>query len=289
MTAFLSPCGGSSGSSPLISPEEALVLIGEHLGAESDAAPPPSCSSPSSKVVVDLEEGQREPGKNNACRNPLRFSCPALSLAHKDHLDMDHSSRKEAERYAVSLLSRPLLVGETEHANEVGFPCVGLPEVPAVLLRNIYESFAMLVDSRLRAYATFLARHCDTLARSKKKNLHSAAPVVGVFNVEQKLGTLLGLGSRIEASSMRTIFEVAETGADDDEEDKRDEGLQHKSSSLPLRMKAVINLVVPGPSGEVDTLSVTHKTTGVISGMAFWRAKNLAFSHCSYTFCFIPS
>jgi hypothetical protein len=302
MTAFLSPCGGNGGSAALIiSPEEALALIGEHLGAESDAAPPCSSSSSSSKVVVDLEEEPREPAKNNASRNPLRFSCTALSLAHKDHLDMDHSSRKQAEHYAVSLLSRPLIVGGnddekaissvTERANELlgGFPCTGLPEVPAVLLRNIYESFAMLVDSRLRAYATFLARHCDTLARSKKKNLPYSSAVVGVRNVEQKLGTLLDVGSRIEASSMWTTFEVAETGTDDDEEDERDGDLKRKSYSLPLRLEAVINLVVPGPSGVADTLSVTQTTTGVISGKAFLACEKFSFTELHLNlFCLSP-
>lgn len=274
MTAFFSRCGGNGGISPLVSPEEVLELIGEHLGAESDAAP----SSTSTKVDDALIDEQTSETRSSgtACRN-LRFSCPALSLAHKEHLDMDHSSRRQAERYAVSLLSRPLLVGEKEDDEEdssttteaseiVGFPCKGLPEAPAVLLRNIYESFAMLVDSRLRAYATFMARHCDTLARSKKNIVNSStATAVGVRNVEQKLVTLLGVGSRIEASSMRTIFEVtATTTTDTLEED--DEDLKHKSYSLPLRFEAVINLIVPGPSGEVDNLSVAQTTTGVISG-----------------------
>ena len=136
-------------------------------------------------------------------------SFPSLSLvesAGNYHRGI-FSSRGEVESHVESLLSRPILLGkqvdpeeDTESDSLDEFVVENFHEVPKLMLSNFCSSFATLMNSRLRAYASFLARHALTLASEHEDE--------GAHGIEQKLEVMLGIGSRITVSSSSSTFLV---------------------------------------------------------------------------------
>lgn len=95
--------------------------------------------------------------------------CPGLSLLHPVERESSDRSftqdRRQAEDYAAGLLRRtiraspacdPPVIRPQDHPRHDS--PVHLPDLPATLLRNLQDSFAVLLDCRLRAYASCWAR-----------------------------------------------------------------------------------------------------------------------------------
>jgi hypothetical protein len=102
--------------------------------------------------------------QSNADRG-MTVLCPSLSLLHPIKEASDRSltqDRKQAEGYASGLLQRPIVYSSSnnkEICEETAFARVGsIEDLPQALLQNIKESFAILIDCRLRAYASVMAR-----------------------------------------------------------------------------------------------------------------------------------
>ena len=239
MTAELQePCGSGK---PSLQPEDILCLMGELLGASFER------DGENSERKMEMTSGGDDKEVSSkrllfcsTLHESASFSCPALSLSHKEHSNIDHSNRKHAEDYGVSLLSRPIVAGSKDT----------FAEIPNRLMQNIYQSFAVLVDSRLRAYANFLAKHGLSLV---DKNSEGAD---GIVQVEEKLETLLKLGGDISAASIATKFEVAETIAEADD----------NVVQLPLQLKVRMNVGIPRPGADKETVPVSFAVPGHITG-----------------------
>jgi hypothetical protein len=201
-------------------------------------------------------------GETPACKNGFeksfpRLAIPGLSLRHhhdKDHHnDKDHrhrhdtGSRKDAEEHAVALLARPL----REETSDDG----SIVSQNTLLLQNALASFAVLVDSRLHAYSSFLARHALSIRDGKRKDSEDSALVKGI---EEKLEQMLGVGSKLSAKTVETRFELLDEG--------------NKSSEASTRLKLNVNIdfgfPCPATSEEVG-VSVFFSTTGDMKG-EFW-------------------
>jgi hypothetical protein len=195
------------------------------------------------------------------------LSCPALSLKHDQEeispigpdktSSTDVRSRQQEQGNAAALLAREIRSsGEEASDNTNGIATVTstLSKIPEALLGNIYESFAVLVDSRLRVYSNFLALQGVTLA-SKDPSLTPA----DARGLEQKVEALLVTGSKISVDSVSTHFEESGIMEDDDEQSA-------SSVSLPFLFRLQINLIVPRTSGETERVNVSLSAPGKISG-----------------------
>eukprot|EP00523_Entomoneis_sp_CCMP467_P019586 CAMPEP_0168815504 /NCGR_PEP_ID=MMETSP0726-20121227/6239_1 /TAXON_ID=265536 /ORGANISM="Amphiprora sp., Strain CCMP467" /LENGTH=398 /DNA_ID=CAMNT_0008867729 /DNA_START=83 /DNA_END=1279 /DNA_ORIENTATION=+ len=180
------------------------------------------------------------------------LSACALSLAHEEHLDFDHLNPTEAENSAYSLLSRNINfeVETTQPSadDSIGEATLGrIQELGNLLLLNVSESFALLVDSRLRAHATFLARH--GLSVSKQDD--------GFALLNKKLGALLDLGNRVAASRIETKFEVAELPEKPHE--------NNLSCALDFRGCLDLGLESLDGKGSTSVLPVRFESTGSLT------------------------
>ena len=165
---------------------------------------------------------------NDAGCQHLNVEVPSLSLSHTgDHAS--HAGRKQTEEYALSLLRRPL--------DSTG-------SVAQDLLENIHESFAILVDSRLYAYAGFLARYT-----SSSKNEHPA--------IQKKLEVLLASGQEVHSRRVATSFEVIDT----------EPMMSGDRVSLPVELHVDMDLSLAYPCEEGEELGVSVVTPGTIEGM----------------------
>lgn len=165
----------------------------------------------------------------------MEFSCPALSLVHDDPLNFNHENPKEAEKSAFQLLSRPMGFASASGSSDTeALAFKKLLEVRNILLMNINESFALLVDSRLRAHATFMARH----------GLSVAAKNCGeVGGLDQKLQTLLEIGNRV--TNTRTEMEIEVIDTDQSEEMGNDAS---SAVSFQVSMELVIGSLAGAPN-----------------------------------------
>lgn len=175
----------------------------------------------------------------------LTVSCPGLSLHHEKggHCGVsDHyADRKHAEDHAVSLLARPLEVHNEEKLNQSG-SVLPIARSARALLQNIYASFAVLVDSRLRAYTDFLARHAMTLSSHHGSALQA---------IEEKLAMILATGAQVEVNTLATKFSLCEGTA---------------SSSAMLNFGVTMEFAVPRPNGKKEILSISFSTSGKMTG-----------------------
>lgn len=200
---------------------DAMAELGTHLSSSRPAL-----------------EGHQQADLRNGIAKLL---CPGLSLKHVETEDHHHfSDRKQAEKYALNMLSRPL------EASVI--------EAPEALLQNVYASFAVLVDSRLRAYTTFLARHALTLSEEQDHTEH-LHPQMAVRAVEEKIAAILSIGKRVDANTFYTRFEVqpkAKTSG-------------NVSTSL-LCFVAAMDLNIPVNETLHEAVSTSFSTSGSIQG-----------------------
>ena len=207
-------------------------------------------------------------------------SFPSLSL-HKEVETEDHCSvvdgesaapfhhKGQVEAHVASLLARPLLVSNDhqklneepdEDDESFVFMAEGIEKVPLLMQQNLVSSFLKLVQSRLRAYATFLANHGLTVAACAETDNELDD---GVSGVNQKLETLLVLGQHISMGEVKTLFaadaEQGSIGSDGDDQ----------KVSLPVTMQASITIFMPTVRGEPRVITVTIQALGSITGKRF--------------------
>ena len=199
-------------------------------------------------------------------------SFPSLSLEESPgnyHTGI-FTSRGDVESHVESLLSRPILLGKQDDENKTDpesdsldeFFVEHLEEIPKQMLSNFCNSFSTLMNSRLRAYATFLARHGLSIARCSK----TTQELEGVVGIEHKLETMLGIGSQISVRSKSSELTIDQDGVPhglSPVED--DEGL---NLSLPLKMQIFVEIALPhvkeGDGNEC--MKVSFDTSGKICG-----------------------
>jgi hypothetical protein len=131
-----------------------------------------------------------------------------------------------------------------------------LSKIPDTLLGNVYESFAVLVDSRLRAYSSFLAR--EGVTALAKKNPSVVPADLGAL--EQKIKALLAVGRKVSIHSVSTYFEESQLM----EYEERDSRV-----SFALQFQVHMNLIVPRTSGETERVSVSLSAPGQITGKSY--------------------
>lgn len=256
MTGFLK--GPSSQVRDLVDVEEAFHAVVRLLRTRHDRESGFDASFP-----TEAEEEPKGPGsiaKQNKPQSSLQDSvcsieCPRLSLRHEGHLKMDESTRVQAEQDTACLLARTIRVavtGPTEDQPECN--AVRIEDLPKVLMSNMYEGFAILVDSRLRVYAKVFLRHLTGLVTKQ-------ADALGILQMGQKLETLQDIGGQITALAMQLHFELQD---EEDEPEEVSPGVFQQAVELEVTME----LYVPSPTGQSRTLPVRHKAQGHLKGMS---------------------
>lgn len=208
----------------------------------------------------------------NVLRSIDEIWCPCLSL-HHEHVDSDGEgdlppqsehprTRSSAEKHATALLARPLCVridhsgGKTEHHE------------PEELLDNIYKSFALLVESRIRAYATLIARH----TQQKQQQQHGEASLSKQEVINNCLNRLFLISSAIYAERRETRFEFMhdEDLVMLDDEDVSTNGAESSSSQghrcHSLTLCVSFDLVMPRSAGEKKVVPIAVEAPGQIHG-----------------------
>jgi hypothetical protein len=260
-------------------PHESLSLLARLLGASSVAkgAGSHECQAipPISNTVNGETHGEtREVILSMLQKEGLKsLLCPALSLKHdrEDTSSTDVQSRKQVQGNAAALLAREITSSEEKASEDTS----ALSKIPETLLGNVYESFAVLVDSRLRAYSNFLALQGVSLARKDP----SYAPA-DLKALEQKVEALLVAGRKVSVDSVSTHFEESRLIEDDDEENT-------SRVSLPLLFRVQINLIVPRSNGETQKVNVCLTVPGDITGKSsipLFAALIMPCEVCSDTF-----
>lgn len=213
------------------------------------------------------------------------LSFPSLSLMEEDHHAAVGSDKHEVQARAALNLSRSLTLSQEhgslpkvtatnsyvessydaletdndpKHTRE-SFRVDNITEVPSMMLKNLAGSFALLVDARLRAYVTILARHGVALAESSEMPEEHKEEATRA--VERKLASLLDIGSRMTIDNMVTNFHSRPTlGMSSCVGD----GVE--AIMIPLVMCAVLDLTIPKVNSGHERVTVTLQTAGAISG-----------------------
>lgn len=197
-------------------------------------------------------------------------SFPSLSLerSHGEHFESPRGTKSDVEAHVSALLSRPILVtnsndiqvSDDNESEALDFIAAKVSEVPGLMLQNFFNSFSTLMNSRLRAYATFLARH--GLALLETSSTSSSEREEGVVGVEQKLETMLEIGRLVSTNAIVTSFHASKEGV------TRNEAMEEACEvSMPLVMDAAIDISLPRPSGgQSEIVTVAFRTTGSITG-----------------------
>ena len=120
-------------------------------------------------------------------------------------------------------------------------------------MNNMYQSIAVLVDSRLRVYAKVFFGHLSSLVAKR-------ADALGILQMGQKLETLHDIGGQITALSVQMHFEL---------EDMEPEEVSPGVFSQGIRVETSMELHVPSPTGQSRTLPVRHHAQGFLRGELF--------------------
>jgi hypothetical protein len=216
-------------------------------------------------------------------------SFPSLSLEESPgnyHSGVFHN-RRDVESHVESLLARPILLGKQEGSSKnssEGDPEDSLDEflvdssqqVPKLMLENFGTSFNTLMNSRLRAYANFLARHALSHVRCSK----TQDEMEGVTSIERKLKTMLGIGHQVSAASIVSEFTADPSKCTEEIAEAQEDSTQDWTfqASMPLKMSISIDIALPHVEmeGGDETLTVTFETTGKICG----KLPNRLNVHC---------
>lgn len=226
------------------------------------------------------------------------ISLPILSLQHTERSDdQTRSDRNKVEEFASTLLARRLLYSRDKDTSKEVVDAEDKRDatiivasedgsnkradlLPLQILQNLTESFATLVACRLRAYATFLARHGIALAGNKTDEDSD----VGVLVVEQKLNKLLEIGGNINARSLQMSFERTNSDEEDIMMDDKEEDLegQMPTNEIPISLNVRMEVEVPNPVGDNKIIPLSMSAKGKAKG-------TFAFEHkpsCVYCYCF---
>jgi hypothetical protein len=282
---------GSSNSrrhpSSLEAPHESLSLLVRLLGASFVAGSDKCQGTPS--ISDDALDGETRDGIVSMLQKEglKTLSCPALSLKHDQEeipsnelvktSSTNVRSRKQVKGNAAALLARVIRSSEEEasgNTNGIGAvtSALSMSKIPDTLLDNVYESFAVLVDSRLRAYSNFLALQGVTLAR-KDPSFASG----DLKALEQKIEALLVAGRKISVASVSTHFEECRLMEDDDDEESA------SRVTLPFLFRVQINLIVPRSNGETELVNVSLSASGLITGKSSFVVHSVLQTRSEYT------
>lgn len=192
----------------------------------------------------------------------------ALSMA-RTLAPQDRSAGKESARTKVSFSTGNRVESGTENVRPDALclspdvscqtssePMTSLADVPMTMLKNLAASFSSLVDARLRAYTTILARHGVALAVSPDGEHKQEA----ICAVERKLDSLMDIGSRITIDNIVTNFQPQSKLAMTRTVDGVEEIM------MPLIMSAVIGLSVPRESDGQERVTIPIQASGAIVG-----------------------
>lgn len=266
---------------PLSAPTDILETLTELLG--TTAATKPKTEEQWAKLPWEnnptLQSEPQASGESTAeeseeMSNGCDFSSfPSLSLQKKSSGGIEDAHdlfphKDGIEAHVASLLSRPILVSndqekrcETEDEDEDGvseFVEDSIATVPRLMQQNLVLSFSTLVQSRIRAYATFLARHGLSLAATSEPRQDVEDGVVGV---EQKLEMLLELGNLVALGDVQTSF----LGQPQEVNITTDEG--ELKANMPLNLKASISVIIPTVEGTPEYITMILNTSGSIAGI----------------------
>lgn len=204
-------------------------------------------------------------------------SFPSLSLEESpgNYHQGNFTSRGDVETHVESLLARPILLGkqEDDERSSAGlmegddsldeFFVQQLNEVPKLMMSNFCTSFATLMNSRLRAYTSFLARHALSLARSSQTEQEKD----GVVGIEHKLETMLAIGSQVSTGSVSSEFSIHQSHIPEVLPIEGDE--KDCQVSMPLKVKICVTIALPHVK-EADgneSMEVFFETTGKLCGI----------------------
>lgn len=210
-------------------------------------------------------------------------SVPSLSLLssvnttnQEEQPSSDDFERSQAEEHAVSNLSRPLCWGhcakddddddDTDDSpvensvirttipkdDSLGENVMDAPQ--HVVLENLSKSFLVLVEARLRAYITILARHGVSFSECPGLSLEEQEE--GVLAIERKLATLIDIGTKVEIRNIVTSFSASTRGAT----------VNGENTKLPLVMESTMDVFVPSHSNRQTNVTFLSRTTGSIEG-----------------------
>jgi hypothetical protein len=265
--SFFTMAGTSKGHpSSLEAPHEYLSLLVRLLGASFVEKDEKGKGSP---PIPDALDGETREGIVAMLQKEglKALSCSALSLkrdqedvpsiGHDKISSTDVGSPKQVQGNAAALLAREIRSNEdgaSENTNGIVTVTSTLAKIPETLLGNVYESFAVLVDSRLRAYSNFLALQGVSLARKDP-----SFTIADLRALEEKIEALLVAGRKVLVDSVSTHFEESRLTEDVDEESAC-------PVSLPLLFRVEINLIVPRSSGETEKVNVSLSAPGKITG-----------------------
>lgn len=216
----------------------ASLLSSRQIGGKSSQCGDSKCQQTQSRTTVSKTLLARE-------NDRIEFCSPSLSLVHDDHLEL--GNRKEAEMTALQMLSRPMGFEITEQLDTT---TEKLSDVGNLLIANTSESFAVLVDSRLRAHAKFLSQH----GLSKSEENHGGAHLL-----ESKLETLLEIGNRVSIEEMESKVELVEAESAEEEE--------ISGSKFAICHQTTLKLRLESPDGSLQAHSLVHfEVEGFIVG-----------------------
>ena len=226
----------------------------EHCNALQEVVAALGCS----RLVAEEEiarETKREPSFFAPSPVKIVIACPSLSLQHEhvESITVGPRSREQVAVHAASLMARQENITVTYSEGKFSV----CKDKEKELLENLYQSFAILVHSRVRAYTTMIARHCTKLSgkdTSSETHVETSQRCIG-----KKLDRLLNAAHAIHLERMATTFEVENLNMDEDD------------STTPLSFGFQIDLDLPASTAEKNTAyKMAIKVPGEVKG------KNLA-------------
>lgn len=217
-------------------PEVVAALGSSRLGAQEEI----------------LCESKREPSQLESQPAPVKISvaCPSLSLQH-EHIEnktMGPRSREQVAIHAASLMARRENFTVTYSQGKF----IVCDNKEKELLENLYQSFAILVHSRVRAYTSVIARHCTKLAEkddSSATHERTTQKCIG-----KKLDRLLNAAHAIHLDQMGTVFEVESLDIDGDD------------SRFPLAFGFEIDLGLPASNEQTTAYKMAINIPGEVNG-----------------------
>jgi len=244
-----------------IAQQETLARLGAFLGTSSEKVAP--TESLGTEQICGSGESLRKEVSTNSMEAFRSLSVPGLSLEDEgeEHRssskDKDSNAKKSSSQYvqghATSLLARELYIGENVLCEAVLL--IDIDTVPGMLLNNVYESFAVLVISRLRAYSHFLAYQRVSLAKDP-----SVDPTAMALSVEQRIKAVMKTGYQVSIESVETRFDILQDAeVPQDAEEKT-------PTTLPFEFQVEMNLLVPRASGDQEVVHVSLAAPGQIIG-----------------------
>lgn len=226
-----------------------------------------TCSVPS-LLLTSATQHKEESGCINSCNINL------------DKLQVEEHASHNLSRM---LLARPGSCTDTKSMSVSTDKTIIISELPLQMLDNLASSFLTLVDARLRAYITILARHgvnlseCPALSQEERQE--------GILAVERKLETLINIGTGVTIDNMVTFFRLdessanaeaqadaeAKTNAEGDakhqerEIENEEKAHPHKLTlTMPLVMESTMDVSIPKIDSGSQLLTVGASTTGTI-------------------------